>query len=57
MLIAAMLTCCSVLLYASLTQLPCGENLTRPGPHGERKFGGSRDVLDNRLPWYTSGFE
>lgn len=29
-----------------------GKNLTRPVP----KIGGSRAVLDTRLPWYTSGF-
>lgn len=31
-----------------------GKNLTRPGP---KNIGGSRAVLDTRLPWYTSGFE
>lgn len=34
--------------------LACGENLTRPEL---QNIGGSRAVFDNRLPWYTSGFE
>ena len=38
----------------SQAPLACGENLTRLGP---QKIGGSRAVLDTRLPWYTSGFE
>lgn len=57
MLITALLFCCSLPCYASLTQLACGENLTRPEPHSKSKFGGSRASLDTRLPWYTSGFE
>ena len=32
----------------------CDENLTRPEP---QNIGGSRAVLDARLPWYPSGFE
>lgn len=54
---AAMLICCSLPRFISLTPLMCGENLTRPEPHGKHEFGGSRAALDNRLPWYTSGFE
>lgn len=57
MLITAMLICCSLLLYAGMTPLVCGENLTRPEPYGKNNFGGSRAALDTRLPWYTSGFE
>lgn len=57
MLIAAMLICCSLLRYASLTPLVCGENLARPEPHSKNQTGGSRAALDTRLPWYTSGFE
>lgn len=57
MLITAMLICCSLPCYASLTPLDCGENLARPEPHSESKFGGSWAALDARLPWYTSGFE
>lgn len=57
MLIAAMLICCSLLLYAGLIPPVCGENLTRPKPRCKNKFGGSRTVLDARLPWYTSGFK
>lgn len=48
---------CSLLRYASLTPLVCGENLTRPDPCDESKNGGSRAALDTRLPWHTSGFE
>lgn len=32
MLITAMLICCSLPRYASMTPLVCGENLTRPEP-------------------------
>lgn len=55
MLMTALLICCSLLRYASLTKLVCGENLTRPEPCDETKNGGSR--ANTRLPWYTSGFE
>lgn len=51
---AALLICCSLLRIPSQTPLGCGENLTRPEP---QNIGGSRAVLDTRLPWYTSGFE
>lgn len=55
LIIAAMLICCSLLRYASLTPLVCGENLTRPEPRGKSESGGS--WADLRLPWYTSGFK
>lgn len=55
MLIAVLLICCSLLCYASLTPLACGENLTRPEPHSKKQIGESR--ADMRLPFYTSGFE
>lgn len=55
LIIVAMLICCSLLLCASLTQLACGENLTRPEPRDKSECGGSR--ADLRLPWYTSGFK
>lgn len=55
MLMTVLLICCSLLCYASLTPLVCGENLTRPEPRGKGKIGESR--ADLRLPWYTSGFE
>lgn len=53
-MIAALLICCSMLRIASLTPLVCSENLARPEP---QNIGGSRAVIDTRLPWYTSGFE
>ena len=56
MLITAMLICCSLPRYASMTPLVCGENLTRPEPRCKNTFGGSRAELNTRLPWYTSGF-
>lgn len=55
MLITAMLICCSLPRYASMTPLVCGENLTRPEPRNKSECGVSR--ADLRLPWYTSGFE
>ena len=55
LMIAALLICCSLPLNTvSLTPLMCGENLARPEP---QNIGGSRVILDTRLPWYTSGFE
>lgn len=56
-MIAALLVCCSLLRIPSQPPLGCGKTLTRPGPFCKNKFGGSRVVLDTRLPWYTSGFE
>ena len=53
-MIAVLLVCCSLPHRVSLTQLTCGENLTRPEP---QNIGGSRATIDTRLPWYTSGFE
>lgn len=55
MLITAMLICCSLLRYTSLTPLVCGENLARPEPCSKNQIGRSR--ADLRLPWYTSGFD
>lgn len=53
LIIAAMLVCCSLPLDTiSMTQLMCGENLTRPEP---QNIGESR--ADLRLPFYTSGFK
>lgn len=55
MLMAVLLICCSLLRYASPTLLACGENLTRPEPHGKSKIRESR--ADMRLPWCTAGFD
>lgn len=56
-MIPVLLICCSLPLFISLTPLMCGENMTRPEPDGKSKFGGSRAVRENRLPYYTAGFE
>jgi len=50
---AALLICCSLPRFISMTPLVCGENLTSSGP--QENTGESR--ADLRLPWYTSGFE
>lgn len=57
MLNTVLLVCCSSLPYVILTPLTGGKNLTRPEPCDVSKFGGSRVILDTRLPWYTSGFK
>lgn len=53
MIIPVLLICCSSLPFIGLTPLMCSENLTRPEP----KSGESRAKRENRLPYYTAGFE
>jgi len=52
-----LLICCPSPYCVILPPLTSGKILTRPEPCDVSKFGGSRVILDTRLPWYTSGFK
>lgn len=52
--IAVLLLCCSLLLIVRLPLLTRSENLSRPEP---QSIGKSTRNMENRLPYYTAGFE
>lgn len=52
--IAVLLFCCSLLRIVRLPLLTRSENLLRPEPQNIWK---SARNMENRLPYYTAGFE
>lgn len=59
MINTALLICCSLLCYASMTRLAYSENLARHAPYSKSEVMGSRAELRNgmELPYYPTGFK